>query len=373
MSFLWYWPAGGWNFARWKSAHPWTPISTEQSGREDLLQLTTDTSTKDHWHEQRDHWLKIARQLLGEVNDVSPKKIVWEWLCDPLVRQSDSPFVMRRLRYTLTEAGEWGYAWLCTPSRAHKSRAAVIALHQTVMQGKNEPVGLEGRPGDPGGMEYARHLAERGVTVLAPDAIAFGERSADHSNALYRSADQFFAAHPDGSVMAKMIFDVSRAIDLLSEMPGVDPEQIGCIGHSHGGYGTLFAMLFDQRLKAGVISCGFNSLRDDPSPQRWWEMTALIPRLGYYANRIHQTPIDFHILLSLIAPRPLIINAGRQDKIFPNPKLLDATLNAVRGVYKKYDADQHLHTTVFDGPHDFPETSRELAYSVLTNELTSGA
>jgi dienelactone hydrolase len=287
---------------------------------------------------------------------------------------------MRRLRYTLTappngassDAVEWGYAWLLTPDGDSKTYPAVIALHQTVMQGKNEPVGLETRPHDPTGMEYARHLAERGFIVLAPDVIAFGERAKDHTNAKYRSADDFFAAHPEGSVMRKMVFDASRAVDLLVMMPGVDPKQIGCIGHSHGGYGTLFAMLFDERIKAGVISCGFNTLRDDNRPSRWWELTALIPRLGYYADDLKQAPIDFHILLSLIAPRPLMISAGRKDAIFPNPKLLDATLDQVHGVYRLYDAETKLRTTVFDGPHDFPEASRDIAYAMLANELAPG-
>ena len=303
----------------------------------------------------------------------------WEFLNDPLTRDGKSPFTMQRLRYTLTaptdpknaDSVEWGYAWLLRPAGDENTkRPAVIALHQTVIQGKNEPVGLETRPHDPGGMEYARHLAERGCIVFAPDVIAFGERAAEHSNAKYRSADQFFAEHPNGSVMRKMIFDVQRAVDLLCTLPGVDSKKIGCIGHSHGGYGTLFAMLFDDRIKAGVISCGFNTLRDDPQPMRWWEMTALMPRLGYYAGDVTQTPIEFHALLSLIAPRSLVINAGRQDSIFPNPRLLDETLDQVRGVYRLLDAETKLQTTVFDGPHDFPEASRMVAYEMLIKELS---
>ena len=31
MSFLWYWPAGGWDVDRWKKAHPWEPLRSEPS------------------------------------------------------------------------------------------------------------------------------------------------------------------------------------------------------------------------------------------------------------------------------------------------------------------------------------------------------
>ena len=54
----------------------------------------------------------------------------------------------RRIRYALTE-NEWGYAWLLEPESAAKPRAAVIALHQTVIQGKDEASGIEGRGTEP--------------------------------------------------------------------------------------------------------------------------------------------------------------------------------------------------------------------------------
>ena len=41
MSFLWYWPAGGWYFDAWKAKHDWTPITSEQSGSKDPLPLVS--------------------------------------------------------------------------------------------------------------------------------------------------------------------------------------------------------------------------------------------------------------------------------------------------------------------------------------------
>src|SRR5690606_29652564 len=183
-----------------------------------------------------------------------------------------------------------------------------------------------------------------------------------HKHAHYRGADEFFTAHPEGSVMAKMAYDTSRALDLLTVLPGINANRIGCIGHSHGAYGTLFAMLADERIKAGVMSCGLNALRHDPGVDRWWRRTALIPRLGYYEGAIEQTPIDVHQWLALLAPRPVMVVAATHDAIFPNVAAKPRWLELARDVYRLYGAGDDLTGWIFDGGHQFPAAAREDAY-----------
>jgi dienelactone hydrolase len=360
MSWLWYWPAGGWDFDMWKAAQKWEPIRSEQSGRADLLALSD-------FAKQRDHWREISKQILGSLTDRPPSAPAWEMLGDEYERHGGTSFSLQRLRYRLTD-DEWGYAWLLLPRAIARPRGAVIALHQTHPHGKSEPVGFEKMPASDG-TDYAAELAASGFVVLAPDAIAFGERQAGHKNAKYRSADEFFAAHPDGSVMRKMAFDTSRACDLLAVLPQTSGLKIGCIGHSHGGYGTLFAMLDDPRIVAGVISCGVSLLRKDPAPERWWRKTALLPRLGLYEEDITQAPIDFHQLLALVAPRALMISIGTQDAIFPNTATLRPAMDQLGAVYDASGARQKLVTHVFDGPHSFPADARQKAVSMLTEAL----
>lgn len=368
MSFLWYWPSGGWDVQKWKAAHPWQPIHSEQSEHKELIPLTWPDITAEQWESQRQRWKKISDEILGQLSDKPASPMKWEFLNEPLELGGDKPITMRRLRFQLTPS-EWGYAWLLTPKDDRKIRPAVIALHQTSIQGKNEVVGIENIPGDPGGVSYGLYIAQGGFTVLAPDAIAFGERAAEHSNAFYRGADQFFQAQPAGSVMGKMVYDVSRAIDLLAQMPNIDKNRIGCAGHSHGGYGTIFAALSDERIKAAVVSCGFTTLRTDPNPQRWWHSTALMPRLGFYAGHIEQTPIDFHIWLSLIAPRALFVSAGLKDQIFPETDNIPKVMEMLKGVWDLYGASDNLRSNVFAGPHDFPKASREQAIKLFKDVL----
>jgi dienelactone hydrolase len=312
------------------------------------------------WERHRTDWSGAVDQLLGELTDVAPSSPDME----VVETQEETACTARLLRYRLTDR-EWGHAWLLTPHGVTEPRPAIIALHQTVPWGKAEPVGLEGDPA----LAYGRDLAERGYVVLAPDAIGFGDRATGKQGALYHSAADFFGTHRQGSVMLKMAFDAQRAVDLLATLPEVDPQRIGCIGHSHGGYGTLFAMLYEPRIKAGVISCGITAYRTDPFPDRWWRKTALIPRLGLYEGDMPSTPFDFHQLVALVAPRPLFVSAALGDSIFPNTGGMSQLLERARAVYRLYGAGSHLKQWIFQGSHRFPRESKTRAYRMFEETL----
>ncbi len=361
MSYLWYWPSGGWDFDAWKRAHPWNPIITEQSGVPGLECLLQINENLEDWKRKREKLILVVKEMLGELQDTKPASSIPEILSTQII----GLLTAQRLRYRLTES-EWGYAWLLRRADLNdKILPVVIALHQTVPQGKDEPVGLDGDSS----LAYGRDIAEAGFAVFAPDAIGFGERAKEHPNAFYRSADQFFEANPEGSVMGKMIWDIQRTVDTLQKIPGIDAARIGCIGHSHGGYGTLFAMIFEDRIKSGVISCGITAFRTDPDPERWWWNTALIPRLGSYEGAMDQTPFDFHHLAALIAPRPLMIAAALDDSIFPNTVEMPRLIKHARAVYRAYGLQENLHSWIFHGPHRFPSAARTRAVNLFKNSL----
>jgi len=360
MSCLWYWPEGGWDFAGWEKKQRWQPLAGEQSGTRDLLPLLRPREGLQEWEPRRAAWLRLVEELLGQIEDHPPSRIAWE----TLETRNRRTVNFRRIRYPLTD-GESGYAWLLLPRGSPEPLPVIIALHQTVAQGKDEPVGIEGD----GELAYGMELADKGFAVVAPDAVGFGERRRDHPHALYRSADDFFGAHPAGSVMGKMVFDVRRLVDLLETMEEVDASRIGCAGHSHGGYGTLAAMVFEPRIRAGVISCGVSMLRSDPAPDRWWRKTALIPRLGLYRDAIDRTPVDFHQWLALVAPRPLMLAAALDDAIFPRTENLIPVARQLRKLYRLLGAGSAFHSWIFQGPHRFPRAARTRAYRMLAAAL----
>lgn len=368
MTFQWYWPDANpetWDFDGWRERYPTKEIISEQSGRPDPLPLLAPETTRANWEEEiAPGWRDVSDRVLGTLTDTKPAEPEAVAMAPAF---STTHYVMQRYRYALTPDEE-GYGWLLTPHEPLVPDAVVLALHPTACNGKDQIVGLDETANPTNGGPYARELAERGIAVFAPDAIAFGERQMGHRNARYRSAWGFFDTHPDGSVMAKMTFDTSRELDVLQSLGF---SRFGSIGHSHGAYWTLFAMIADERIEAGVMSCGLNALRDDPGPERWWRATALIPRLGLGAEDAARTPIDFHHWLALVAPRPVLITGGTEDTIFPNMAPLASRLEEVRAVYGLYDREGDLHVDIGAGGHVFRPRAREDGYQMLVTTLTN--
>ena len=133
------------------------------------------------------------------------------------------------------------------PRRAERRRGvgrpAVLCLHQTVAIGKDEPVGLGGKPD----LRYAMELARRGYVAIVPDYPGFGEYKIDVYKMGYASASM------------KAIWNNRRAVDVLCGLEEVDADRIGVIGHSLGGHNAIFTALFEPRIRAVVSSCGFNA------------------------------------------------------------------------------------------------------------------
>lgn len=364
MSYLWYWPDNNpdsWHFERWRQAQTWQPVRSEQSGQADPLPLLPEDGTLEQWRtELAPHWRAISEEVLGRLADVPPSSAsgpTGDLAMGPELRTD--AYTMQRYRYPLTD-DEAGYGWLLTPHQP-VTDAAVIALHPTTPVGKDQSVGLDETDVPTTGGSYARELAERGYPVFAPDAIAFGERQAASKKAKYPHATAFFGAQPEASVMGKMAFDTTRAGDFLARR---GHPRLAMIGHSHGAYGALFGMLADERVLTAAMSCGFNLLRDDPRPRRWWEQTAMMPRLGLYAS-IADTPIDYHHWLALAAPRPILVTFGSQDHIYPEGDRLAPRLEEVRRVYAAHGVPDDLIVAGHDGGHRFTPEIREASYSMF--------
>ena len=138
--------------------------------------------------------------------------------------------VRRKIAYS-PEPGDLVPAYLMMPKHVSGPSPAVMCLHQTVPIGKEEPVGLGGKPN----LRYGIELARRGYVTLSPDYPNFGEYTLDPYSKGYASASM------------KGIFNHMRGVDLLQSLPEVDADRIGCIGHSLGGHNTIFLGVFDTR------------------------------------------------------------------------------------------------------------------------------
>lgn len=234
---------------------------------------------------------------------------------------------------------------------------AVLCLHQTTPNGKDSPAGLIDRPA----LHYAKELAQRGYITLSPDYPSFGD-----------SKNYDFGADSYVSGTMKAIYDNTRAIDLLQSLLEVDPDRIGCIGHSLGGHNTLFTAAFDTRIKAAVTSCGFTRFHKYKAGNlTGWAQDRYMPLIrSKFKLSPDQMPFDFAEVIAAIAPRAVFVNAPLHDDNFDIEGVRDV-LSAARPIYNLLGAPDNLQAVHPDCAHDFLETERQQAYKFLDEHLAT--
>ncbi|MGE0132851.1 MAG: alpha/beta hydrolase family protein [Blastocatellales bacterium] len=354
-----------WRWERWRRITGATrprPV-TDQTGKAELTDLLIRAgekiTTPGEWQSQRDAIKRVLQVFLGAPPKTKPP-------LEPrtLEETARGDHTLRKLVYQ-TEPGEFVPAYLLIPKNTNRRAPAVICPHQTTQAGKREPAGLIGNPQ----LHTALHLVERGYVTFTYDALCFGERH-DPASGHYGDAIPFYRKHPRWSLMGKMIWDLQRAIDYLQTLDFVDSSRIGSIGHSHGGYTTLFAMAFDERIAAGVSNCGFDTFRIDGNTWRWSRATALLPLLGFYVSNprlnmdfyraapdsgVIEVPFDMHQALAIVAPRPLLLSTSDEDFVFPNGGWsARRALARVEQVYQLLGSSERIGSYFFNGGHSFP-------------------
>lgn len=188
--------------------------------------------------------------------------------------------------------------------------------------------------------DYAHRLASLGYVVLAPDIRGFGELARDGMTCAWSMA----AALMVGKVLVGLrVWDTMRAIDVLQQTAGVRPDRIGCVGFSWGGTHTMYTAALDDRVGAAVISGTFGTFRDAlldagectcqyvPDLLRWCELPDIV---------------------AAIAPRPVLIEQGRNDQHY-SLDTVEPACAAVRRVYALAGADDGIALDLHDGNHTF--------------------
>ncbi|MGQ9731315.1 MAG: alpha/beta hydrolase [Candidatus Zipacnadales bacterium] len=302
------------------------------------------------WPIRRAHILANMQLVMGELPDAS-RRVPLEVQVTEEVEMEH--FTRRKVTFAV-EPGDRVPAYLLLPKGFRGQRPAMLCLHQTIAIGKAEMVGL----GDNPNRRYGLELAERGYVVLAPDYPNFGEYQIDVYSRGYVSATM------------KGIWNHMRAVDLLQSLPAVDPKRIGVIGHSLGGHNSLYLAVFDERIRAVVTSCGFNSFaKYYGGDLTGWSHNGYMPRIAsVYGKDPARMPFDFTEVLGALAPRPVFINAPLGDTNFEVSGVYDC-VKAARPVYALLGAPEALVAVHPDCGHDFPPEIREQAYAFLDRTL----
>ncbi|WP_309121764.1 alpha/beta hydrolase family protein [Paenibacillus sp.] len=258
--------------------------------------------------------------------------------------------------------------YVLTPERAEGPLPAVIACHGHGYGVKDivglEPDGSE-RRGDPGlHKDFAVALARRGFLVVAPELLGFGERrfaedaaGGPKANSCFRIAAHLLMA---GKTLAGYrTFETLRAVDYLEGRADGRADRVGIMGISGGGLVAAFAAAVDERLRAAVVSGYANTFQG-----------SILDRNHCIDNYIPGLSAAFAMsdAIGLVAPRPLLIESGDKDKVFPRGPAIEA-YEALRAIYAAYGAEDRLRADFFSGGH---EIGGAVAYDWLASMLGDG-
>ena len=137
-------------------------------------------------------------------------------------------------------------------------------------------------------------------------------------------------------------FAASRAMDYLSTLPFIDSENATVIGHSRLGKTALWCGAQDERFKFVVSNdsgCGGAAYEREKhgSAETVDAITTTFPfwfceNYRGYAGKAESMPFDQHFLLSLVAPRFLLVGSA-EDDLWADPLSEELSCRAVTPVW----------------------------------------
>jgi dienelactone hydrolase len=284
-------------------------------------------------------WLQGRRDRLRELLGLMPKPVPLN--LETLGSEQCDGYARHQVVFD-TEDTMSVPAYLLVPDGRSAPGAAVLACHGHG-PGKSQAVGLAHT--DAPNSDYARQLVLEGYVVLAPDLRCFGERQDWNPEDHYACDTNLVHAVMAGwNPLAQNVWDLQRCLDVLAGHPLVDPGRLGMVGLSFGGTVTLFTSAVDARVAAAVVSGYFSSWAE--SHKMPWNMCGSQVAHGMLGRLEHED------LGALIAPRPLLIETGTEDPLFPLAAATES-VRRTRLVYEQQDAGERLVHDVFDGEHQW--------------------
>ncbi len=192
----------------------------------------------------------------------------------------------------------------------------------------------------PQSRDLAWDAVRRGYAVWLPTFAHFGQ---DDEN--FRDRLTVRAWEAGTSLPAIEIAKVIKALDVLTKRPDIDPGRVAMVGLSYGGFYTLYTTALEPRIRVAVVAAYFNdraSVLDMSEPHGFLDWR--------YPDSL--TLWRDPAVVAMVAPRPLLIEAGNQDQLFPIEGARRAAPQAAL-VYQKLGVGERFKFNEFVARHDF--------------------
>jgi len=176
------------------------------------------------------------------------------------------------------------------------------------------------RNGWPLGMFFERGYAF--VAVYQQDLVGHNEVEflKGIHRLFYKQGQSFPKAHEWG-VLSAVAWGAMRAMDYLETDSDIDEKRVAIMGHSKMGKATLWTAAQDERFAMAISAqsgCAGAALWRRRSGETLEKMVTRFPywlcrNAWKFVNREDDLPVDQHMLLACIAPRPVYVHSGVKD------------------------------------------------------------
>ena len=196
--------------------------------------------------------------------------------------------------------------------------------------------------------DFAIQCVEHGMAAVAIEQVGFGCRRDPTAKAKKLGTSSCRPAAGAAlllgeTMIAWRVYDVMRTIDWIETRDELNPNRVGCMGISGGGTITTFASALEPRIKAALISGYLNTFRDS--------ILSISHCIDNYVPGILQW-CEMYDVAGLIASRPLFVESGDEDAIFPVEASRES-FERVKKVYSVFGKPELAEQEVFTGKHSF--------------------
>jgi len=303
-----------------------------------------------HTREQAEAWQHDLRTKVGELLGMPPREP--SPLKPAIIETRTFPGYRREKIVFDAAPGVTVLAYLLIPLNATKPLPAVICIPGHG-RGVDDIVGIDeegrDRTGKPGyEHDFAIQVVEAGLASVAIEPMGFGCRR-DSLNAKKGLAQKACEPVAGGALLVGQtligwrVRDVVRTIDYLATRPELDANRVGCMGISGGGTNTLFAAALEPRIRVAMVSGYLNTFRDS--------IGSLAHCIDNYIPGILNWA-EMYDIAGLIAPRPLFVESGEKDNIFPVEASVES-FKRVQEIYRVFGAGELVQQEVFPADHSF--------------------
>ncbi|HEX8372372.1 MAG TPA: dienelactone hydrolase family protein [Chthoniobacterales bacterium] len=189
--------------------------------------------------------------------------------------------------------------------------------------------------------DLAAGAIRRGWAVFEPIYLFYGKNQPENIRDILTVRAQQVGL----SLPAIEFTKTQRSIDYLLTRPEFDASRVAMVGISYGGFNTLYTTALDPRIRAAVVAAYFNKREDileNSGPFGFYDW-----RFSHSLGLLRDPQVA-----ALICPRPLQIQAGTQDQLFPIEGARE-TFPAAREYYRQLGLESRFDYHEFAGRHDF--------------------